>query len=152
MRNSMAHQTTERQHSCNTPECMADIAARMLGDMTDDDLSKLPERVLSALRAAGMTQVELARQAGIKRASVNDWVKGRSRYIRPEHLFRAADALGVSPRWLATGRGPRIDPLRTPDVRLVAELYADAPVRIRAAVRSMLEAVADDRSADADAS
>jgi hypothetical protein len=27
--------------------------------------------------------------------------------IRPGNLFSASDALGINPRWLATGRGPK---------------------------------------------
>lgn len=50
-----------------------------------------------------MSQAELARRVGITRSAVNQWVK-KGCVSTPEHLFAAADALGCSPRWLATGR------------------------------------------------
>jgi hypothetical protein len=83
-------------------------------------------------------------------------MQGLLAYREASALDFAADALGVAPRWLATGQGPRLDPLRAPDVRAMAELYVRAPLHVRGAVRGLLEAVtdnpaaADERAATAD--
>jgi transcriptional regulator with XRE-family HTH domain len=77
-------------------------------------LTPEPAPITKRLRAAfavaaaheGTTQARLARAVGVTRASVNDWLQGRAVALKPAHLFAVADALGICPRWLATGKGP----------------------------------------------
>lgn len=66
----------------------------------------LGERVKQAL--AGRSQAALARACGVKPPSVNDWVTGKTKTIEGAHLLNAASFLGVSPKWLAEGIGPRV--------------------------------------------
>lgn len=69
-------------------------------------MSTLSERLRSAMaHADGMTQVELARQCGVKQPSVSGWLSGKSKFLRGENLLKAAAALDVSDQWLATGDG-----------------------------------------------
>lgn len=49
--------------------------------------------------------VDLARAVGVKPPSVSDWLSGKSKTMEGENLLRAAKHLGVSPVWLATGKG-----------------------------------------------
>lgn len=49
--------------------------------------------------------VDLARAVGVKPPSVSDWLSGKSKTMEGENLLKAAKYLGVSPVWLATGKG-----------------------------------------------
>ncbi len=65
----------------------------------------LSERLLFAMRRAGLSQAELAPACGVKAPSVHSWLSGKSKYLRGHNLLAAAKALGVSQTWLATGKG-----------------------------------------------
>jgi transcriptional regulator with XRE-family HTH domain len=54
-------------------------------------------------------QKDLARACGVTQAAVSLWMSSKTRDLRSEHLFNAADWLGVSPRWLGTGKGSMIE-------------------------------------------
>lgn len=64
----------------------------------------LAERITMHL-VDGRTKAGLARACGIKQPSVSDWMSGRTKKIEGANLLRAAGYLGVTPEWLATGRG-----------------------------------------------
>jgi SOS-response transcriptional repressor LexA len=53
-----------------------------------------------------MTQAELARRINLTKGAVNQWKKGVSS-PNGENLLKVAKALGVTPEWLATGKGPK---------------------------------------------
>lgn len=53
------------------------------------------------------TQAGLARATGAKPASISDWVNDRTKSINSKYLTHAANYLGVSSDWLATGKGPK---------------------------------------------
>jgi transcriptional regulator with XRE-family HTH domain len=61
---------------------------------------------------AGIKQVELARACGVQPPSVNGWLSGKAKFLRGENLLRAAQVLGVSQDWLATGKGSMAQPPR----------------------------------------
>jgi len=63
------------------------------------------ERLKSALKSAGMSQAELARQAGISQQSVQYLCAGKGR--GSIHSDKFANILGVNTRWLSSGEGPR---------------------------------------------
>jgi phage repressor protein C with HTH and peptisase S24 domain len=70
----------------------------------------LKERITRAFdeaKKAGRvgSQAELAKKIGIERASVNAWFSGETHSIDGANLTKAADILGVSAHWLATGEG-----------------------------------------------
>lgn len=70
-------------------------------------MGSLKDRLRQALEASPLkNQSELAERVGISRASVSDWFTGATMSIEGANLARAAEALGVDPRWLATGEGP----------------------------------------------
>jgi len=70
---------------------------------------ELKDRLQTALDRSDLTsQQQLADAAHITRQSVNGWLSGDTKSIKPEHLFPVAEALGVSPKWLGTGIGSMI--------------------------------------------
>lgn len=108
--------------------------------MSTYDLSTINGRFADAMRAAGFrTQVEFARAAGLSKQTVGDWMHGRTANIRPENLVRAADALGVEIRWLATGEGPRRRRALLPDVQEAAEILGVMDSDERAAYMTILK-------------
>ncbi|QKL07422.1 helix-turn-helix domain-containing protein [Pseudomonas putida] len=70
-------------------------------------MSTLQERLRQIMAGPPkISQAALARACGIKAPSVNDWVSGKTKTIEGQNLLLAAEFLGVTPKWLATGRGP----------------------------------------------
>ena len=66
----------------------------------------LQHRIAAALESQkGATQAGLARACGISRASVHAWLHGPTESIDGKYLTTAAEYLGVTPHWLATGQG-----------------------------------------------
>lgn len=57
-------------------------------------------RIREALSIRGMKQVELCEKTGIKKSSVNGWVK-QSWQPKQESLYKMAKVLDVSEMWLA---------------------------------------------------
>lgn len=53
-------------------------------------------------------QAQLAREIGVGKQSISDWLKGSM--PAADVVFRLADALKVDPRWLATGFGQELSP------------------------------------------
>jgi transcriptional regulator with XRE-family HTH domain len=57
-------------------------------------------------RARRVANAELAKACGVRRASVQDWLNGKTKNLRLEYFFGACDYLNVRPRWLALGEEP----------------------------------------------
>mgnify|MGYP003915625013 CR=1 FL=1 len=71
-------------------------------------MSTLAERIIEARSEAGITEpAELARRVGVKPAAAYQWESGATKSLKDVTLVELADTLGVSPRWLATGRPPK---------------------------------------------
>lgn len=66
-------------------------------------MSTLQERIKEALKKANMKPVELAKLAGVERATVSLWINGPTKTIEGDNLTRAARALNEDAHWLATG-------------------------------------------------
>ena len=69
-------------------------------------MSTLAERMALAMQRSGITQAQLARAAGVKPPSVNNWLSGATKELKGNSAVRAARAMSVSSHWLASGRGP----------------------------------------------
>lgn len=68
----------------------------------------LKDRLKELIEPMGRgAQKRLAIACGIDPASVNNWLSGKTKTIEGANLLAAARFLGVSPEWLATGKGPR---------------------------------------------
>ena len=64
-------------------------------------MNTIGERLKHARKKAGLSQVELAKKAGIKQASISELERGSSR--SSGYIVQLANACGVSPEWLASG-------------------------------------------------
>lgn len=69
-------------------------------------MNTLAERVKLCM-VGNRTLTGLARACGIRPPSVSAWLSGKTKKIEGANLLRAAAYLGVNPRWLASGDGPR---------------------------------------------
>lgn len=66
-------------------------------------------RVRQRREALGMSKAALARACHVSGATISDWESGEIKTIYGENLLRAADALGCSPWWIATGSERQTD-------------------------------------------
>lgn len=64
------------------------------------------ERLLAAMKSAGVTTSQLAEALGVSYQAVKRVEEGRSKAFNAANNSRAAAFLGVSAHWLATGLGP----------------------------------------------
>ena len=67
------------------------------------EATTLAERMKLARAHARLTQVQLARKTGIKQPTISDLERGEQ--TKSAYTTQIAHACGVSPLWLATGRG-----------------------------------------------
>lgn len=67
------------------------------------------ERLRSARAEAGLTIRELAKRVGITHQSIVSYEGGRGGGARIDTIHALAEALQVSPCWLAYGIGPQRD-------------------------------------------
>jgi transcriptional regulator with XRE-family HTH domain len=76
-------------------------------DLTDTlgNRKAFAERLKVAIAAAGRTQEALAADVGLSLSGFRKWLYGDTE-PQMSGLVRAADALGVTIKWLATGEGP----------------------------------------------
>lgn len=109
-------------------------------------MSTINDRIREAILSDGRTQSEIARACGVQRATVNDWVQGRTKYVRPEHLFALADALRISPRWLATGDGAKIDHMANPNIRRMVNAASKTSPVIQSKLADMATSIAEERA------
>ena len=64
-------------------------------------------RINDLLAEKGAKPAHLASATGATRATVSDWVHGKTKSISPEYLFSAAHFFGVNELWLSTEKGPK---------------------------------------------
>lgn len=84
----------------NAAETVAESAADWYGP----DAATFGDRVAAAREAADMTQAQLARRLGIKKATMMAWEQDLSE-PRANKLSMLAGVLNVSMSWLLTGEG-----------------------------------------------
>jgi transcriptional regulator with XRE-family HTH domain len=71
----------------------------------DKQLSTTAERLAAAMKDAGVSQSELARECDVSPAAVHKWLNGSK--LNADNLAKASRALGVREDWLRTGKLPR---------------------------------------------
>jgi len=71
-------------------------------------MAVLSERLKIAMSETSppMRGADLCRAIKISKATMSDWLSGKTKYIRGENLVKAAKALNVTPEWLANGTLP----------------------------------------------
>jgi transcriptional regulator with XRE-family HTH domain len=70
-------------------------------------MTRIGERIKDVRSDKQMSQQMLADSVGVTRATVSQWEIGDIKNLRPGNLLAVADALGISFRWLITGRGQK---------------------------------------------
>ena len=88
----------------------------------------LRERLRAALDASAKSQAALARACGIKPPSVHDWLSGKTQTIESQNLLKASKFLGVSPDWLASGKGAMQQDLSGSNTREGPEVLGLVPL------------------------
>ena len=100
----------------------------------------LGERLRHARKDRKLSQVSLAKAAGIKQPSLSELESGESKSISGDTLVSIAAALRVRPEWIVTGKGPRdVAPqqaLTEDEIDLLAK-YRTATPRWRLSIRYM---------------
>ncbi len=111
-------------------------------DWFGPDAATFGDRVAGAREAAGMTQIQLARRLGIKKATLTGWENDLSE-PRANKLSMLAGLLNVSIVWLLTGEGEgAINPEHSAsDVSDFNEVLAELR-EIRATMRTNAERAA----------
>ncbi|WP_419739978.1 helix-turn-helix domain-containing protein [Ruegeria sp.] len=113
-----------------------------MNDETDwygPDAATFGDRLAGAREAAGMTQAQLARRLGVKKATIAAWENDLSE-PRANRLSMMAGMINVSIMWLLTGEGEGMEaPLEEGEANL--EL-ADAVAELRA-IRGEMRASAE---------
>lgn len=69
-------------------------------------------RIKAMRQGKNLTQEELARKIGIKRASLTQWETGSTKKVKDENLLAAARALETTPEYLLTGKHPLPAPVQ----------------------------------------
>lgn len=87
----------------------------------------LAQRVQRAREAAGLNKSELARAVGVEPSAITQWENGSTKALEGVNLVRAAEALRVNPRWLATGKGPMALG-ESPNVEEIAQPASSLPL------------------------
>jgi len=82
-------------------------------------MKTIAERLVHAREAAGLSQPQLAKKAGVSQGSISHIETGLRK--NPRHLLSLAKALGITPDWLMNGSGPRQLPVSQQNSPLSAE-------------------------------
>jgi phage repressor protein C with HTH and peptisase S24 domain len=83
------------------------------------------DRLTDAMKAAGISTSELARQMGISYQGVKKVLNGGS--FNTDNNIKAAKLLGVFSDWLATGKGPRVAPPAVAEPHAIYEVKPQFP-------------------------
>jgi hypothetical protein len=79
------------------------------------------DRLAEAMRDAGVDTAWLAKRLNVSYQAVKKVLDGNSAEFKVPNHFAAADLLGVSPRWLASGKAPKApDAARQPGLEDLA--------------------------------
>jgi transcriptional regulator with XRE-family HTH domain len=68
-------------------------------------VTSIAERLKEARDAAGLSQPELAKRAGVSRGTIGNIEAGHRK--EPRELLAIARVVGVNAEWLKTGKGPK---------------------------------------------
>ena len=98
------------------------VSSMLSMNKTKYDLNDVGGRIGYAIKASGKSVVAVAKELGITRPAVDQWIKGPTQNLKMENLFGLEDATGFAARWIALGDGPeRINPALVAINELLAE-------------------------------
>ncbi len=109
-------------------------------------LDSFPARLRAALKDSGKSAAEVYRRIGVSKATWYTWTGERESTPEPETCFKLADCLGVMPRWLITGNGPRmpIAPRFTQEQLDLAEAWPSLPAPTQQAIAMLIRSAANE--------
>lgn len=93
----------------------------LCGMNTSTHLITVGDRLKASREQAGLSQTELATEIGATRSAIAQVESGISTSLNAENLAKAAQRLGKSAVWLATGQGEENS------TELIGEMMADMP-------------------------
>jgi transcriptional regulator with XRE-family HTH domain len=82
-------------------------------------MSELKDRLREAREAAGLTQAQLGELVGVGQGQISKLERGERK--KSTNLVEMAQACGVSPAWLATGKGSKSMGAVAPTLTMVSE-------------------------------
>ncbi|HEX7112732.1 MAG TPA: helix-turn-helix domain-containing protein [Mizugakiibacter sp.] len=86
-------------------------------------MKTIGERVREERELQGYHQEDLARAASVSKMAISLLESGTTKNPKPSTIFAVADFLGLHPRWLATGKGPKFSRSPTGEVREASADY-----------------------------
>lgn len=110
-------------------------------------------RVRHARELLGLTQVQLAKKAGVSQAAISELETGENRSPWGTNLVRIAEALKVGPDWLASGKGQMAGyeaPL-PPEAIKIARKWLRLTAEARGQIDGLLDTLVKTSAADKDA-
>lgn len=69
-------------------------------------MSTLQERITKVLELNGLSQAELGRRIKVERATVNNWIKGKSAEINAPAALLLSKEFNLNPYWVVFGHLP----------------------------------------------
>jgi transcriptional regulator with XRE-family HTH domain len=107
-------------------------------------------RLRHARKLRKLTQVELAKRAGVKQASVSDLERGESKSFRGATLVSIARVLNVRAEWLSHGKVPmeRKDVPLSDEAVAVAQAWDRLAPEIKAKIAEMIFAMPQEPEPD----
>lgn len=78
----------------------------------------LSERIKDRMSALELTNAQLAAACSVAQPTSFNWASGKTQNIKGEPLLLAAEALGVTPTWLATGKGNKYPEQQLPTYKV----------------------------------
>lgn len=109
-------------------------------------------RLKRARKLRGLSQVQLAKAAGVGQSSVSEVETGESKSPRGTNLVTLAQILKISPHWLATGKGQMDatdDPLSPEAIKVGRDWMRLAPEvqkTVAAMIREMVKTSAAEQA------
>jgi len=79
-----------------------------VSDWYSEETATFGDRLAAARDGAGLTQSDLAKRLGVKKATLDDW-ENDLKEPRANRLSMLSGLLGVSLSWLLTGEGDGVD-------------------------------------------
>lgn len=97
----------------------------------------MQSRLKLAREARGLTQVELAKVAGVPQQTISALETKQSSVTKADTLFLLSDALGVNARWLATGDGEMDKPPSSELIDLANSMPPDKLAAVLAVIKAL---------------
>lgn len=110
------------------------------------EVNDFAARLKWAVRESGKPAADVYRRLKVSKATWYTWTGDRASVPEPATCFALADELGIEPRWLITGKGPRIEPVQrfTQEQIDLAEAWPSLPPATQQAIASLIRAAVVD--------